>query len=1460
MNMAYSELLKELSDKRIKIKVVGDKLQIIGPKDLKSMAVYNHIVRHKNNIINYMTNGIGSQPHDETPLLDEYPLSLAQEELLFLNELIPDNYMYNTPIASRIHGRVNIQQFKEAIITLGWRHSVLRTKFQMHKGNYKQVIEQKPDHFLEIESINKKSEEELLVFLNNKVWKPFNLETDSLVRYYLFSESETEHTLLIIVHHIIMDGISISILYKELQELLRRKAVGTGFSLPAQNTSFYDFVQWQNDFLSSSKGEKQKEYWLRKMSGDLPVLNLPTKDSSQKGQLLKNRKGEIVISQVHKSLLNSLRRFAQKETVFLSSVLLTAYFILLYKYSHQDDIIIGMPLSGRPSPDYEGLLGYFVNMIAVRTKLSSDYFLNDLIKTIQSDVIDAMENGNYPFPELSKSLRKIKGANSQLFRVVFAFANYVQKLTSEDYQEVKTIDDLEFSPIYNIGQCGEFDITLEIFELNDELKLLYKYDTDLFDEEMIKRFSDHYIIILKSIVSDKLQTIANVEMLSHNEKYRLIEEFNDTYKNYSKQKLIHQLFEEQTSKTPDAIAVIFDGIAITYKELNKRANKLARSIKYHGSIVGERIPTIIDRSIEMIVSVLGILKSGAAYIPLEPFLPDSRIQNILSSINLNFIVTNKVHLKKICNIVNNLNTTIKIFLIDKPSNIESNLDQYEAISIINFNEIDRNSSENLKPNITSSDLSYIIFTSGTTGKPKGVMVQHKPVINLIEWVNSTFKIDHTHKLLFITSLSFDLSVYDIFGILASGGTIRLVSSDDLKNPDKLLQIILNEKITFWDSAPAALQMLIPLISDLKGKNSESSLRLVFLSGDYVPIKMPSQIKEIFKSTEVISLGGATEATVWSNYYPIGELNPDWKTVPYGKPIQNCKYYVLDRDLNPCPIGVPGDLYIGGDCLAIGYFGDKDLSKSKFIDNPMIHGEKIYQTGDRSRWYNDGNLEFLGRNDTQVKIRGYRIELGEIENVVLRLKKIKGALSIIYDQNDQDKHICLFYIADSIIDASTIAAYLKKELPEYMVPVFIKQLKSFPITSNGKFDRKALLELRRSAIETVGNDSTMPRSEDEKKMARLWKQVLNLDSEIGIQDDFFEIGGDSLLTTKLISLVNKNFKTSIKINDLFTASTIEKLTKKLHEKKRSNKWLEPFSPVICLSQGNGDLTPFFFIHPGGGGVSQYLNISKQMKDRPIYGLKAYGLEVDTYPLESITQMASAYVEAISKIQREGPYFLGGFCIGGSIAYEMAHQFQEQGQHVALVVLIESLPHHAYATLNDENDIYLHFLIDFGNETLLTEYMDIRKINSENSISGIRCDLSVMSHQIKIETILTCLHQTGILNKNIDINFIERVFAVYKGSYNAISSYKTRSYNKPVVLFRSNLSFDTENSVLDIREDPMFNEFTQKYNNSSNLGWDRYCGESLQVLYTPGNHFSMLVHPNSDYLAEKINTCIHESIHS
>ncbi len=765
-------------------------------------------------------------------------------------------------------------------------------------------------------------------------------------------------------------------------------------------------------------------------------------------------------------------------------------------------------------------------------------------------------------------------------------------------------------------------------------------------------------------------------------------------------------------------------------------------------------------------------------------------------------------------------------VIIKKHNTESNDRQQVALTVLQKHwatnwHLSQMSTRNPETSVMPNNTAYVIYTSGSTGVPKGVIVRHRSAVNLIDWVNQTFNVSVDDRLLFVTSLCFDLSVYDIFGLLAAGGSIRVASDLELQDPRKVADILCEESITFWDSTPATLQQLISFLPSKSIANS--SLRLGFLSGDWIPVALPEQVKKVFPSILLVSLGGATEATIWSNYYRIESINQNLTSIPYGRPIQNAQYYILDSCLTPCPIGVPGFLYIGGECLAVGY-DDPIKTAQKFVQNPFsVHPDAIlYDTGDKARYLQDGNIEFLGRIDNQVKIRGFRIELGEIETVLATHPDVSSTVVTVREDIPEDKRLIAYVVTKRESTIGQLREFVKTKLPLYMVPSAFIRLEAIPLTPNGKVDRRTLPRPKVDLSFPVS--FTPPRTTLEFQLSQIWSAVLNLDS-VGVHDDFFELGGHSLLAVRLMAQVEQELGVNLPLPVLFTDPTIEAQARLLN----SQNAIVDHSPLVPI-QPHGTLPLLFCIHPVGGNVFCYAELAHHLgRDQPLYGLQSPEPYHNVTPLDSIKTMAMTYIKALKSVQPHGPYYLAGWSMGGVIAIEMAQQLQSIGEAVALVVLIDSYTPQVIASPIEASKSATSEEIGTADlQSLITDLNGL--FDSELSLDRLK--LAKLAPNAQLEHLFAVAQGMNLLPPEMTPTQMAYLFRIFKANQTALARYQVQPYGGRVILCSAEEETDDR-------------------------GWDTVLTGEFGIVHIPGNHYRIMKSPQVQLLANAVRAAIREA---
>ncbi|WP_218970346.1 non-ribosomal peptide synthetase, partial [Shouchella patagoniensis] len=895
------------------------------------------------------------------------PLSFAQERFWFVQQLEPNLPIFNMPASVRLYGDLNINWLENSINHIIENHESLRTVFRSVNGEIIQNVLGNQYLKLKVVDLRKLSSVEQRTKLKNYEevisCKMFDLEKGPLIQLQLICLEDNEHVLLICLHHMVFDGWSLGIFLKDLTQAYEFYVNG-GMAKKkirsyTRNTIQYgDYANWQRNLLKGEKLHSLIAYWKNHLIEAPSSIEIP---NSKKRKYVQTFEGKTSHFQLSKELLSKLKDLSKKEDVTLYMLLLSVLKLLLYRYTEQKKIVIGTPIANRKKYELEPIIGLLMNTLVLYTDFTDETNFFELLSKVKKVTLEAYEHQDIPFEKLVENLESVRDLSRHpLFQIMFVLQNSPTPLNE--------LSNLNMSVRELDPGISKFDLTVRATELEDHLSVAWEYNVDIFEESMMNKMMNHFQVLLEEVVNHPEYKLSEFSLLTKEEKGQL-QQWNQTERSIPEEMCIHQLFEKQVAKNADKLAVLSGRANLTYGELNKRSNQVAHFLQEQGVGPETRVGICMNRSLELVICMMGILKAGAAYVPIDPSVPKERKSYIVESSEAAIVLTQE---------------DLKQQLPEKRVN-------WDYI-YYDRDEFQHYQSKNVSSSVQQKNTAYLIYTSGSTGRPKGVIEAHRPVINVIDWVNKTYEVGENDRMLWITSIGFDLSVYDVFGLLAAGGSIRIASEQDIGNPERLISLLNEGEVTFWDSAPAALQQLVPLLKMKENAVANSHLRLVFLSGDWIPLELPGTMKELFPRVQVVGLGGATEATIWSNYYNINDIPEEWTSIPYGKPIQNARYYILDQHGNPCPIGIPGELHIGGRCLAEGYVS-RELTEERFISDPFVHQieAKMYRTGDLARYQEDGNIEFLGRLDHQVKVRGYRVELGEIESVLNQHKNIQESV-------------------------------------------------------------------------------------------------------------------------------------------------------------------------------------------------------------------------------------------------------------------------------------------------------------------------------------------------------------------------------------------------------------------------------------------------------------------------------------
>jgi aspartate racemase len=1158
-----------------------------------------------------------------------FPLSFAQERLWFLNQWIPDSPVYNISRAIRFYGALNVTSLRYALEAIVSRHESLRTTFALEEGEPVQIISEGGRVEMPLVDLDGRfgSEEdraaEVQRLATEEAQRVFDLTQGPLLRTSLLRLAEDEHVLLLNMHHIISDGWSMGVFLRELAALYEACSTGKPASLSELPIQYADFAVWQREWLQGEVLDAQLAHWKRLLGDSPAVLELPTDHPRPATQTFRGARQPVVLP---RHVSEGFKALSRHEGVTLYMALLAAFKTLLYRYTGQEDFALGSPVAGRNRGEIEGLIGFFVNTLVLRADLSGDPTFRELLVRVRKVALNAFAHQELPFEKLVAELQPKRDlSHTPLFQVMFALQNVPPPALE--------FSNLTMEPVEIGSGTSKFDLMVSMSDTKAGLQGWIEYSTDLFEADTISRMARHFQTLVDGIVTDPEQRISRLPMLTQAERRQSLVEWNDTGADYPRDECIHQLFERQAGLTPDAVAVVFEKDFLTYRELNRRANQLAHRLQALGVGPDVLVGILVERSLEMVVGLLGILKAGGAYVPLDPAYPKERLALMLEDAGVPVLLTQAPLAPELPA------HGAKIVCLDKDWAI-----------------IARESDQAPASRTTAENLAYVIYTSGSTGRPKGVQILHRAVVNFLESMRRQPGLTDRDILLSVTTLSFDIAVLELFLPLSVGARTVVVSHEVAADGAQLAQKLVGSGATVMQATPATWRILLEV-----GWEGSEQLKIL-CGGEALSRELANSLLK--KGSSLWNLYGPTETTIWSTAHKITSgIDP----VSIGRPIANTQVYILDDNLQPLPIGVPGQLYIGGDGLARGYHNRPELTREKFIPEPFSGtGLRIYSTGDLARYRPDGNIELLGRIDHQVKIRGFRIELGEIETVLSQHSDVRQAVVVVREDTPGEKRL-VAYIVPPPGQSPTVAdlrAFLGAKLPEYMVPTAFVTLETFPLTPNGKVNRRALPapDTTRPELEKA---LVTPRDTLELQMVKMWEEILGVQA-IGIRDNFFDLGGHSLLGVRLFARIKEEFGQELPLATLFQAPTVEQLADVLRQSQAG--WTAPWTSLVPIQTG-GSKPPFFCV-PGNlgnvfvdlGGFAQHLG-----SDQPFYGLQD-GIQNPT----RIEALAANYVDEIQAVQPEGPYFLGGVCSGGVVAFEMAQQLLAQGQSVALLALVEPSP--------------------------------------------------------------------------------------------------------------------------------------------------------------------------------------------
>ncbi|MEW4220038.1 non-ribosomal peptide synthetase [Rossellomorea marisflavi] len=1154
------------------------------------------------------------------------PASFGQERIWFFEQMEPNTPTYNIPFIFKMKGRLDPTLLKATLLKIVEKHEVLRTTFCQVDGELLQKVSlvNPPFSFIQTSIQEMGKSFDFPTYLRNFALKPFDVSKEPLIRFELIQSEEDLHYLLINVHHSIFDAWSIDVLKNEILSIYPLLKQGRESEMEEMELQYADYASWEKERLSGDQLTSKINFWKEYLKGAPPSLQLPTDFTRPKHAA---KSGNNVKFSFPEDLVAAIRKYAVANGSTPSAFFLAVFYVLLYRYSGQKDIVIGTPVANRQESFTHDLIGFFVNTMPIRSKIKPYSKFENFLKSTLKNFVHTHGYGEVPFERIVQELNPERSPNVHpLFQVMFTFHEKAPSKGGDEFE-------MEHEKINT--QTSKFDLVLYV-SCDDQTGVgEIEYDSDLFKEETVQRFIHHYIRLIEDILNDPQKPISRLAILTDEEKSGMLAPiFFPTPLSF-----IHEQVEKSAQSHPTFCALKDQHGEWTYSELSDRSNQIANMIHESGVDPGSIIAIQMERSKEQIAGIIGILKAGCSYLPLDPALPENRRKFILSD------------------------SQSSLLLVDRESRVQVDVPVFTTGQAVSF----ASTAPDLLQGSSPTDLSaYHIYTSGSTGNPKGVSISHHSLSNHIAGYLAEFPLGEGERVLHNINYSFDASMTEIFSTLMSGNTLIMSEPSRQFDVEYLADLMCREKVTRAQLFHSLIEKLITMPSF----TGSHSLHYIITGGDKLSQYLVGEYyRAMGNRTPLVNVYGPTEATVASTFYICKESDTD-QVIPIGRPFANYQLLVVDDHGELVPPGIPGELWIGGDGLAQGYLNNEILSERAFV-NVKWEGsceKRFYKTGDIVKQNHSGEFIFISRKDSQVKIRGFRIELGEIQHVILTIQGVQHA-AVAVKHIEGEKKLFAFVVKqkDSLIDAAMIKAIIKEELPYYMVPNAIVFMDEIPVNSNGKLLVK---ELPFDQNDLVSQEhKKQPESLVQFALTAIWEEVLDLD-DIGINEDFFDLGGHSIKVLEVVGGIRRDLKRSIPMSILFEHRTIESLAEVLEklEVKEHNGEV-----VVPLHQAMSNQPPLFLIHPGGGGVMCYLSLAKELKqDVSIFGVQSVGYEGDCEPLKDIRSMAEKYVEEIRVVQPEGPYRLAGWSMGGTLSVEMARILEEMGEVCSFIGLIDAHP--------------------------------------------------------------------------------------------------------------------------------------------------------------------------------------------
>ncbi|WP_456424977.1 non-ribosomal peptide synthetase [Rhodocaloribacter sp.] len=1177
-----------------------------------------------------MPAALSDRPPVETPTPRKTaPLSHGQRRLWVLHRLEPGSPAYHIPLAFRLEGRLDVSVLRRSVNEIIRRHEVLRTTFPLVGGEPRQVVA--PALMLDVPEIDLRGAPETLERrMDAVIAEPFDLATGPLLRVRLFRLGHETRVLLVVKHHIVSDGWSSGVFMRELCALYAAFAAGRPSPLAALPLQYVDVARRQRSPEAEAEIERQMGYWRRRLSDAPTVLELPADHPRPKTRNYRGARRWVRLSPV---LSETLTAFSRREQVTVYMTLLSAFAAFLHRYAGVEEMLIGSPFAYRQGADVEGLIGFFVNTLVLRIDCSGDPTFRAFLRRVRNEALAAYDHQEVPFERLVEAFAQDRRLDrNPLVQVLFGWQNMPSFPLEMPGLRVTRLD---------VGNAGaKFDLTVLIRPGEKRMSGFWEYNPDLFDAETIERMAGYFETLLEAVATDPEARLSELPLLRPDERRRILHTWNETAADYPADRCLPTLFEAQAARTPLAVAVRDDAETLTFAELNARANRIAHVLGKRGVRRGDVVGVLLPRAAETVAALLGVMKAGAAYLPLDPGYPAERLRFMVEDARPTALVTR--------------------------ASLEAALPPHDVPVLRLDADADLADAPAADPGVVvaTDDAAYVIYTSGSTGRPKGVMGTHRGAVNRFHWMWKAYPFEAGEVCAQKTSISFVDSVWELFGPVLRGTPVVVIPDAVVRDPHCLLDALTAHGVTRLVLVPSLLRALLDAEPDLAARVPR--LRLWVSSGETLPPDLVARFYASHPDAVLLNLYGSSE--VAADVLCFDTRGRDVRGgVPLGRPIDNTRAYVLDAHMQPVPVGVTGELYVGGAGLARGYLNRPELTAARFVPDPFAGtpGARLFRTGDRARFLPDGTLVFAGRVDQQVKVRGCRIELGEVEAALRRHPAVRDAAAAVREDRPGDRRLAAYVTGDGVREAE-LRAHLRALLPGFMIPSDVVVLDALPRTPSGKVDRRALPRPGAARSE-AGPSYVPPRNEVERGLAALWAEALDRE-RVGVEDDFFALGGHSLRAVEMLARVEQRFGRRLPLAAVFEAPTVAALARRLDAGSGETGAWKHLVPI----RTSGTKPPLFCVHNLGGNVLLYGTLARRLgPDQPVYGVQGQGLDGRGVTFASVEEMAQAYLTEVRKLQAHGPYHLLSFCLGSRIVLEMARRLRAEGETVGLLAFIDGI---------------------------------------------------------------------------------------------------------------------------------------------------------------------------------------------